>query len=196
MILYHVSDTLQLGETLNGDFMNLEPLIYPFFRALKRSEDCFFAMLMHAHYMSHVLYRNNIPDWTNCSKYATEAIFEYVRESRFPDCKSRIWSSYFSDDLDACRHFYDYVWRNTKDEVKARVHMYEIEIDQSTLEKRDMRLYDIAYDGMCADCDIDLAMDCAKRYFAGESSENPIWEYMSDAPAVAARDVTHLLKKD
>lgn len=196
MTLYHTSDSLKLGDTLNGDYFQLAPLIGPFFSALDRSEDCFFAMLMHAHYMTTVLHRHNIRDWTNCSKYATEAIFEYVRVTQFPACNSRIFSNYFYDDPEHCRNFYTSTWGKARDDVKDRVHLYEIEVDQSTLEKRDVRVYDIAYKNMCEEADITAAKECARRYFAGEATDDPVWEYLSEAPATAVRDVTEYLCKE
>lgn len=196
MTLYHMSDSLQLGDALNGDYMQITPLVGPFLQAMERSEDCFFAMLMHADYMATVLYRNNIYDWVNCVKWATEAIFEYVRKTEFPTCNSRILSNYFYDDLDFCRYLYAYDWADTKKEVRNRVHLYEIEVDQTTLEKRDMRIYDIAYETMGKCNDITAAKAYARRYFAGESTNDPVWEYLSEAPATAVRDVTEYLCKE
>lgn len=196
MTLYHMSDSLQLGDTLNGDFQHLNQLIEPFFRALMRSEDCFYAMLMNVIYTTNVFYRNNIHDRVDHPKYATEAIFEYVRCTQFPDCNSRIWSNYFYDDLEQCRRFYDFTWGKASEEFQRCVHMYEIEVDQATLDKRDMRIYDIAYKNMCEETDIAVIKACARRYFAGEATDDPVWEYLSEAEAIAVRDVTEYLRKN
>ena len=36
---------------------------------------------------------------------------------------------------------------------------------------------------------------CARKYFAGEHSENPIWEYLSAGKAVAVKDITDVVRK-
>lgn len=196
MTLYHTSDSLKLGDTLNGDHLHRTELIYPFLYALLRSEDCFYAMLMSVAYTTTVFYRNNIRDQVDHPKYATEAIFEYVRRTQFPDSSSRVVSNYFYDDLEQCRRFYDFTWSKASEELRSCVHMYEIEVDQTTLDKRDMRIYDIAYKNMCGEADLAVITECARRYFAGEATDDPVWEYLSEAPATAVRDVTHLLHEN
>lgn len=196
MTLYHTSDSLKLGDTLNGNYLHRSEMIDPFLCALMRSEDCFYAMLMSVAYMTNVFYRNNLRDRVDHPKYATEAIFEFVRQTEFPDCNSRIWSNYFYDDLEQCRRFYHFTWDKASEELRRCVHMYEIEVDQTTLDKRDMHIYDIAYKNMCDEPDIAVIKECARRYFAGEATDDPVWEYLSEAPATAVRDVTEYLCKE
>lgn len=196
MTLYHTSDSLKLGDTLNADHLHRAEVVEPFLQALLRSEDCFYAMLMSVVYMTNVFYRNNIRDRVDHPKYATEAIFEYVRRTQFPDCSSRVRSNYFYDDLPLCRAFYHMTWDHASEELRSCVRMYEIDVDQSTVDKRDMCIYDIAYKNMCEEADIALITECARRYFAGEATDEPVWEYLSEAPAIAARDVTHLLLEE
>ena len=38
--------------------------------------------------------------------------------------------------------------------------------------------------------DASFVLDCARRYFRGEQSANPVWEIMSDKGAKATRDIT------
>ena len=51
MNLYHISDTLRLGETMSQDYKQNLELALPFTEALERSEDCFYAMLLSAKYL-------------------------------------------------------------------------------------------------------------------------------------------------
>ena len=54
MILYHISDTLQLGEVMSHDYKKNMELVVPFVQALKKSEDCFYALLLNAKLMKSV----------------------------------------------------------------------------------------------------------------------------------------------
>ena len=38
-------------------------------------------------------------------------------------------------------------------------------------------------------------MDCARAYFAGEHSEMPVWEILSDKPAETVRDISDILQR-
>jgi len=53
-----------------------------------------------------------------------------------------------------------------------------------------MRVYDEAYDAMTENEDVKKVLACARRYFAGEQTANPVWEIMSDRPAKAVKDIT------
>ena len=55
MILYHISDTLQLGETMSQDYKSNMELVVPFVQALERSEDCFYEMLLNGKLLKSVL---------------------------------------------------------------------------------------------------------------------------------------------
>ena len=49
MIVYHMSETLRLGDRLEPDHQRTEALCRPFIQALERSEDCFAAMVKAQH---------------------------------------------------------------------------------------------------------------------------------------------------
>ena len=70
----------------------------------------------------------------------------------------------------------------------------EIELEDLRPDRRDMCLYDSAYDAVAQRQDVDYALACARRYFAGEQSVEPVWELLSAAPAQAARDISHELR--
>ena len=193
MKLYHTSDSLQLGQKLNPEFWEHRWLIDPFLDALRRSEDCFYGMMLGQRYLYSVFVRQKWANWAVAPRHPTEAVFEYIRQTEFPDHVSRISSNYFYDDLNSCKHFYRITWSEADEEFKQRVHMYEIETDQTALTKRDMRLYDLGLDALQDRLDIQAAKDAARRYFSGDQTEDPIWEYLSEKEAVAAVDVTHLL---
>ena len=51
MILYHMSDTLKLGDEMTLDFKKTMSLAQPFVQALEQSEDCFYAMVLNGKYL-------------------------------------------------------------------------------------------------------------------------------------------------
>ena len=57
-----------------------------------------------------------------------------------------------------------------------------------------MRVYDEACAAMEQRADVKTVLACARRYFSGEQTVNPVWEIMSDKPARAVKDVTHYLR--
>lgn len=62
MILYHISDTLQLGEMMSQDYKENMELVTPFVQALEKSEDCFYAMLLNAKLLKSVLGKFGLRD--------------------------------------------------------------------------------------------------------------------------------------
>ena len=123
-----------------------------------------------------------------------EGTFEHIRKTEFPDCVSRMKCNYFYDNLEARKILYDYDWGQASEEEQAGIHLYEMELDADTVEKRDMRVYDEAYDAMDECEDVKTVLACARRYFAGEQTANPVWEIMSDKPARAVKDITTYLR--
>ena len=193
MILYHMSNTLKLGDKMALDFKKTMSLAQPFVQALEQSEDCFYAMVLNGKYLRAVLGKFKLWEWSDYVKWSVEGAFEYIRKTEFPNCVSRIRCNYFYDNLDACKILYDYDWGQASEEERNGIHLYEIELDADTYEKRDMRVYDEAYDAMEQREDVKTVLACARRYFAGEQSANPVWEIMSDKPAKAVKDITHYL---
>ena len=71
-----------------------------------------------------------------------------------------------------------------------------MELADCTLEKYDMSVYDEAYEAMEEREDVQTVLNCARRYFAGEQTANPVWEIMSTQPAKAVKDMTDCLRKN
>ena len=197
MILYHISDTLQLGETMSQDYKKNMELVVPFVQALKRSEDCFYALLLNAKLMKSVLGKFGMRDMqTNYVKWATEGIFEYIRITEFPECYSRMLSNYFYDNIPNIKQLFEVYWNIKEDEERSKFRVYEIEVEDEVPQKRDMVLFDDAFDNLWDNDDIHTAIDCARKYFKGEHTATPVWEIMSDKPAKAVRDISYILNRD
>ena len=90
MILYHISQTLRIGDELVPGKQKLSELAEPFAQGLERSRDCFCAMLLSGKYMYAVMNRSGLREWADYAKWATEGLFEYVRRSAFPEAVSRL----------------------------------------------------------------------------------------------------------
>ena len=85
-------------------------------------------------------------------------------------------------------------WGGESEEEQQKIHLFEVEVSEESLEKRDISVYDAAYDAIRDKQDIDAALAYARRYFAGEHSVKPNWEYLSDGEATAVKDVSHHLR--
>ena len=190
-----MSDTLKLGDQMSLDFKKTTTLAQPFVQALERSEDCFYAMVLNAKYLRAVLGKFKLWEWSDYVKWSVEGAFEYIRKTEYPHCCSRIMCNYFYEDLNSCKILYEYDWGSASQEERDQIHLFEIELEADSVEKRDMRVYDEAYLAMEEREDVKTVLACARRYFAGEQTENPVWELLSDQSAKAVRDITKELKK-
>ena len=84
-------------------------------------------------------------------------------------------------------------WGQASEEERAKIRLYQVELDDDAPARLDMRLFDEAFDAMWDREDLETALSCARRYFRGEASPEPVWELLSAGKAVAVRDLTHLL---
>lgn len=197
MKLYHISDTLRLGETMSQDYKQNLELALPFAEALERSEDCFYGMLLSARFLKSVLGKFGLRDMqTNYVKWAVEGVFEFIRRTEYPESYSRLLSNYFYDRMSDIRRLYEVDWNMTEKEERFNFHVFEIDLEDEAPQKRDMLLFDEAFDAMWDREDLQTVLRCARRYFAGEQSESPVWELLSDRPAKAVRDLTGYLRDE
>lgn len=194
MILYHMSQTLKLGDTLVCDHQKCLRLSEPFVQGLERSEDCFAGMVLNAKYTYVVLCRYHLKEWSDYAKWATEGAFEYVRRQKFPQCVGRLNCNYFYSNLSDSKRLYEYDWSEETEEERQKVHLFEVDLDDERPEKRDMSIYDAAYDAMSERQDIKTVLACAEAYYAGSQGKEPIWELLSSGKAVAVKDISHLLR--
>ncbi len=174
---------------------NME-LVAPFVQALQRSEGCFYALLLSAKLMKSVLGKFNMQDMqTNYVKWATEGIFEYIRITEFPECYSRMLSNCFYDNPADIKRLYEVDCNMKEKPERFHFHVYEMALEDENPQKRDMLLFDEAFDAMWDNDDIQTAISCARRYFRGDHTATPVWEIMSDKPAKAVRDISCILNE-
>ena len=192
MKLYHISQTLRLGDELRPGNQRFSDLAEPFIHGLERGPDCFYAMLLNGKYLFAVMNRSGLREWADYAKWATEGLFEFVRRRSFPEAVSRLRCVYYYDDLEAGKRLYEEDWGEESPEEQEKVRLYEIELEDPAPQRRDMSVYDEAYEAI-ERLDVDAAIAAAERYFRGEASAEPVWEILSDKPARAVKDLTYLL---
>lgn len=193
MKVYHMSDTLKLNEEMVLDFKRQDELTTPFVEALEYSKDCYMSMLLNTKYLRAVLGKFNMMDMqTNYTKWACEGAFEYIRKTEFPTSYSRMKSNYFYDNLEDSKRLFEFDWGNESEEERKKIRLFEIELSDEHPKKRDMLLFDEAFDALYSDISkIDFVLDCARKYFNGECTEQPVWEILSDKSAKAVNDITY-----
>lgn len=194
MTLYHMSQTLILGEEMRNDFKKKSELTLPFVHALEKGLDFFCDMVANGQS------QRTVPDKLVCLerneylKWSVKGIFEFIRKTEFPSCRNRMNCKYFFDGLENFKILYEAGWKQEPEEERAKIHLYEVELEDENPQKCDMLLYDEAYDAMSEKQDVAAVLSCARKYFSGEHGSAPIWEIMSDKPAVAVKDISHFLK--
>ncbi len=193
MKAYHMSETLNVGDILKTDYQELANLAQPFIQALQRSLDCFYGMVLNGKYVYAVLDKFGLREWADYAKWSTEGVFEFIRKTEFPHAVSRLKCNYFYDDLDNVKRLFEYDWENEPEEVKNKIRLFEVELNDGTARKYDMTIFNRAYDAMEKNQDIEAVFACARRYFSGEHSQNPIWEILTERNIRVDKDVTNLL---
>ena len=192
MKVYHMSETLKLGDTLEVDHQRLMSLAEPFVQALEYSLDCFYGMVLNGKYLYAMLNKFGLREWSNYVKWSTEGIFEFIRKTEFPNAISRLNCNFFYDNLDNVKRLYEYDWGQESDETRSNIHLFEMEVDDAA-QKYDMSIFDEAYDVM-ERLDVQAALACARSYYAGEHSEGPIWEILSKKSIKVTKDITAFLR--
>lgn len=192
MTLYHMSDTLNVGDTLVPDYKRNSSLAAPFAKALSISIDAFQGLLLNAEYFGSVLAKYGLAGMpTHETKWAAEGIFEHVRRREFPDCCGRMGSNYFYDSIELCKKLYEEDWGSAPLEERERIRLFEVEVSGRTA-RYDMQLFDEAFDclseGQTAE-DIRHCMELARMYYQGGRSASPIIEILCDGTVTAIREL-------
>lgn len=196
MILYHMTSTLELGSQLQPDYNRSADLSQPFVQALEQSVDCFYAMVLNGKYLRAVLRKTGFREWSNYAKWSVEGAFEYIRKTEFPQRCSRLNCCYYYSSLEYSKILYEYDWGEASPEEQAAIRLYEVEVEDEAPDRLDMRIFDEAYDAMEERQDVSFVLDCARRYFSGAQTAEPVWELLSDKPARAVRDQTGYIRPE
>ena len=196
MEVYHMSDTLSLGEKLSPDYKESLLLAAPFADALARGRDCFYSVLYSAKYLWASLSKFGMTDMqTDFVKWAVEGVFEFVRRTEFPASCGRFGGNYYFESKEDCAVLYEIDWGRASEAERAAIRLFAVELAEDAPERHDMRLFDEAYDSFEEQEDLDAAIKFARRYFSGGQTDEPMWEILSGAEAAAVRDLTDWLHR-
>jgi hypothetical protein len=187
MRLYHIGEGLEEGMVLVPGYRKLETLVEPFLMALDRGEDAFSLMLIESRYFRAVMRRSKLREWSNYVKWSTEAVFERVRTQEFPDCPGRLASLYYYGDRGLSLRLYREDYPGPAD--REGVGLYEVEVEDEAPRAFDMALYVEAYAAMEEGHDLPSVRDCARRYFGGCRTAEPVVELLSDRKATVLREL-------
>jgi hypothetical protein len=186
--LYHLGKGLVEGIELIPDYQKRIQLVSPFIKALDKDIDVFENMLNEARYLREVLRRSKLREWSNCCKWATEAVFEYIRKNEFGDRYSRMRCNYYYDTIEKCKRLYKKDYLDPGDDEGNE--LFEVHVEDEYPQYFDMAIYDEAYEKMEAEEGIEEIMDTARRYWNLERNSNEIVEVLSDKKAVIFRRIS------
>lgn len=190
MILYHYSVDSYTGDPslindYGGHFRFTEPMLL----ALERGRETLYGAFYAAMYFSRELCDMKLRKYENYKKDAVEAVFEYVRRTRFADDSvSRQICVYYCDSIDTAKaYMYDDCLADGNFQ-KEQVKLLEVEVDATRVYRYDQTFYNRAIEA-AERGDIDAAFSLAERYFAKERSETPLIEILSDGENHVLREI-------
>ncbi len=180
MKLYHYSvDSYKGAKRLTNDYKNNYRFAEPYILALRRSREIFDAVFFATMYMSREVKALGLRKYENYQKDAVEGIFEYVRETEFPDDTSRLRCVYYCEnEQDAL----DYLREDCLSDglfTKEQVVLLEVEVEESRIRRYDQSFYNLASEAIEKN-DIDSVFSFARQYFSCRRSDNPLIEIVAD----------------
>lgn len=193
MVLYHLGKSLNIDMKLIPDYKSTKSLVIPLVKTLEIRADVFNATMLNARYFREVMRKSNMREWSDCSKWGTEAIFEYIRMTEFKKCYSRIFSNFFYESIDMCKNLFKRDYEEPGDD-DGTIFIYEIDVDDENYQRYDMEMYDIAYEKMENLEDIEIIKNIARRYWKGECTQNAVIECLSDKKATVKRVIDERLR--
>ena len=187
MKVYHMSQTLKLGDELQAGYKRNIERCKEFAESLEHGEDYLQAKIASE--------KTKTDDWREYVKWCVEGVFEFIRKTEFPSLPSRLNCNYYFASLEYFNTLYESGWAQEPEEEIAKIRLYEIELEEEHPIQCDMLFFDEAYDVMLETQDIEAVVECVRRYFGGKHTNTPIWEIISDKPAKAVKDITFILNR-
>jgi len=189
MKLYHYSvDSYQGAKHLTNDYKNNYRFAEPYILALRESTDVFKAVFFATMYISREVKSLGLRKRENYLKDAAEGIFEYVRETEFPNDTSRLRCVYYCESE---KEALDYVQADcianglfTKDQVV----LLEVEVEESCVRRYDQSYFNLALEEIKKQ-DFDSVFWCARQYFSCQRSDNPLIEVVADGNNIVLRNI-------
>lgn len=183
--LYHFGLNLKIGMELIPDYHKKSKLVIPYIEALNKSEEAFEVMLLQGRYLREVMRRSGLREWSNYCKWATEAVFEYVRQNRFKDRYSRIKTNYFYAEVEQCKELYKKDYIDSGDDNGEE--LFEVSVEDEGVQYFDMEIYNSAYKAMENQKNIAEIIKQAEKYWLFEKRSSANLEVLSDKKAILTK---------
>ena len=180
MILYHYSaDSYQGGSTLINDYKKQYQYAEPFILALRQNMDIFKAAYYAAMYMGRELVSLNLRKYENYCKDAVEAVFEYVRETEFPELPGRLNCVYYCRTKEEALSFLEDDCLADGLFSKEQVKLLEVEVEEARVRIYDQNFYNQAMEEIKRQ-DFESVFTNARKYYSLERTEEPLLEIIAD----------------
>ena len=180
MILYHYSvDSYKSGGTLTNDYKKQYRYAEPFLLALRRSMDVFTAAYCAAMYMGRELVALKLRKYENYCKDAVEAVFEYVRETEFPELPGRLNCVYYCRTKAEALSFMEDDCLADGLFSKEQVKLLEVDVEDARIRIYDQNFFNHAMQAIDRQ-DFKSVFADARKYYSLERTEEPLLEILSD----------------
>ena len=191
MKLYHYSvDSYQGAKHLTNDYKDNYQFAEPYILALRESREVFKAVFFATMYMSREVKALGLRKYENYQKDAVEGIFEYVRETEFPEDTSRLRCIYYCESVqEALAYAEDDCFSDglfTKDQVV----LLEVEVEDSSIRRYDQSYYNLALEAI-KEGKVDTVFTYARQYFSCQRSDNPLIEVVADGSNLVLRTIAY-----
>lgn len=191
MKLYHYSvDSYKGAKSLTNDYKDNYRFAEPYILALRESREVFNAVFFATMYMSREVKALGLRKYENYQKDAVEGIFEYVRESEFPEDTSRLRCVYYCEsEQEALDYAQDDCFADGLF-AKEQVVLLEVEVEESRIRRYDQSFYNLALAAIERN-DIDSVFTYAREYFSCRRSENPLIEVVADGSNSVLKSIAY-----
>lgn len=191
MKLYHYSvDSYQGAKQLTNDYKNNYQFAEPYILALRESREAFDAVFLATMYMSREIKALGLRKYENYQKDAVEGIFEYVRETEFPENTSRLRCVYYCEtEQEALAYAKEDCFSDglfTKDQVA----LLEVEVEDSSIRRYDQSYYNLALEAIKKH-NIDSVFAYARQYYSCQRSDHPLIEVVADGSNTVLRTIAY-----
>lgn len=191
MRLYHYSvDSYRGGDRLINDYKKGYRFAEPFLLALRKGKDTFLAVYYAAMYTGRELMALNLRKYENCYKDAVEALFEYVRETEYPDEPGRLQCVYYCKTKNEMLSYVEADCLSDGLFTKDQVVLLEVDVEEQRIREYDQTFYNRALEE-AEKQDFEKVLEMAHNYYSGRRSDDPLIEIVSDGANQVVRQIDY-----
>ena len=191
MKLYHYSvDSYKGAKHLVNDYKNNYRFAEPYILALRESREVFNAVYLATMYMSREVKALGLRKYENYQKDAVEGIFEYVRETEFPNDTSRLRCVYYCESMEEAVAYAMDDCIGDGSFTKEQVVLLEVEVEESRVRRYDQSFFNLASEAIRKN-DIDSVFGYARQYYSCQRSNDPLIEVVADGSNDVLRTIAY-----